>query len=108
MGIQTSRSSLERLSKRHHAAMLARQRDDSAEAASEILKNASASDEDFSRTTVHLLRFHLLRHAMTDKTSPDQMFMLSRVLDRLRAGDFTERRLRLAESKAEKPTSKSP
>ena len=108
LGIQTSRSSLERLHKRHRAAMIARQRDDSAEAAAEILKSATVSDEDFSRTTVHLLRFHLLRHAMTDKTSPDQMFMLSRVLDRLRAGDFTERRLRLAESRVEKPSSKSP
>lgn len=108
LGIQTSRSSLERLWKRHRAAIIARQRDDSAEAAAQILKNAAVSEEEFARTTVHLLRFHLLRHAMTEKTTADEMFMLSRVLDRLRAGDFTERRLRLAESKMQKSQSTSP
>ena len=108
LGLHTSRSSLERLAKRHRASLIARQRDDSAEAVSEILKNATASDEEFSRAAIHLMRFHLLRHAMVPRTSSDEMFMLSRVLDRLRAADFAERRLRLAESKIQKTDPKSP
>jgi hypothetical protein len=108
LGIRTSRSSLERLAKRHRASLIARQRDDSAAAVSEILKNATTSDEEFTKAAVHLMRFHLLRHAMVQKTSADEMFMLSRVLDRLRAADFAERRLRLAEAKLQKTDAKSP
>jgi hypothetical protein len=108
LGIQTSRSSLERLAKRHRASLIARQRDDSAAALSEILKNAAATDEEFARAAVHLMRFHLLRHAMAERTDDDKMLMLSRVLDRLRAADFAERRLRLAESKLQKTEPKSP
>jgi hypothetical protein len=101
LGIKTNRSALYRFLKKQDSVKLAAHRDALARDAAEILQKADATDADFSRATSHLIRLRLLEATMCEKTNPSAILALTRSLDRLRAADHAERRLRLAEKKAE-------
>ncbi|MGZ5545690.1 MAG: hypothetical protein ACXWIU_13545 [Limisphaerales bacterium] len=99
LGINTSRSSLERLASRHNTAQLVRDEEESTSYAIDLTKNVSASDDQISRTTVRFLRHRLLKKSMSNKSSSAEILTLAKSLDRLQAADFAERRLRLAEAR---------
>ena len=99
LGIKTNRTALYRFHKNHEAAKLAAHRDDAARQAAQLLKNADATDAEFSRATQHLIKLRLLEASMCDKTNPNAILALTKSLDRLRASDHAERRLVLAEKK---------
>ena len=102
LGIKTNRSALYRFHKKQDSAKLAARRDALARDAAEILQKADATDADFSRATSHLIKLRLLEATMSEKTNPSAILALTKSLDRLRAADHAECRLRLAEQKAER------
>jgi hypothetical protein len=108
LGIRTNRSALYRFHKRHKSAELTARRDDAARNVAEILKNAEATEADFSRATAHLIKLRLLEATMTERPNPNTILSLTSSLDRFRAADHAERRLRLAEEKAERQTQTPP
>jgi hypothetical protein len=108
LGIKTNRSALYWFHKKHEAAKLAAHRDEAGRHAAELLKNADATDADFSRATQHLIKLRLLETAMCEKTDANAILALSKSLDRLRAADHAERRLQLAEKKAEPQNKPAP
>jgi len=102
LGIATSRSSLQRFLERHNAAKITRHRQ---QVASEIAKliGASKSLGELSLTAAHLIELRLLETAISEKSDPQSLLALSRSLDRLRASEHSERRIRLAELRANAP-----
>lgn len=102
LGIKTNRSALYRFLKKQDAVKLAARRDALARDAAQILQNADATDAEFSRATSHLIKLRLLEATMSEKTNPTAILALTKSLDRLRAADHAERRLQLAEKKAER------
>lgn len=99
LGIATSRSSLGRFHKRHTTSRILRDRAEDASRAAKLLAEAK-STEDFTAAATELIKVRLLETATTPDGNPNHLLTLSRALERLRSFEFTERRLRLAESKA--------
>jgi hypothetical protein len=106
LGIETSRSSLDRFHRRHVTARILRARSEAGRTA-KLLTEAKAS-EDFSGAATELMKVRLLETAAAPDANPNHLLALSRALDRLRAFEFTERRLRLAEAKSQGRTGASP
>ena len=99
MGIATSRSSLYRFHQRHTKAKKIKTREhDAAETAKLIAEAKSAGD--LSHTASHLIAIRLLETAIIENSNPSDLLALSKAIDRLRAVEHSERRLRLAEQKA--------
>jgi hypothetical protein len=101
MGIATSRSSLYRFHQRHTKAKKIKSREhDAAETAKLIAEAKSAGD--LSLTATHLIAIRLLETAIIEDSNPSDLLALSKAIDRLRAVEHSERRLRLAEQKVTK------
>jgi len=107
LGIDTSRSSLDRFHRRHKNALLAREREQRASETARLVAEAKTM-EDIPDVARHLIELRLLESATTDNANPSHLLALTRALDRLNAARFAERRLRLAESKAAQPRANSP
>jgi hypothetical protein len=103
LGIATSRSSLYRFHHRHTKATKIKTREqDAAETAKLIAEAKSAGD--LSHTATHLIALRLLETAIVEDSNPSHLLALSKAIDRLRAVEHAERRLRLAEQKAASST----
>lgn len=99
MGIATSRSSLHRFLQRHKDITATRQRQQLAAETAKLV-SASIALGDLSSTTAHLIELRLLETAASERPDAQNLLALSRSLDRIRAIDQAERRLRLLEQKA--------
>jgi hypothetical protein len=106
MGIATSRSSLYRFLRRHKTATETRRRQQEAAATVKILSEAKSAGE-ISITASHLIAIRLLETAIVENSDPNHLLSLSKAFDRLRAAEYSERRLRLAEEKAKSKSSPS-
>lgn len=99
LGVATSRSSLYRFHQRHTRAKKIKIREhDAAETARLIAEAKSAGD--LSHTATHLIAIRLLETALIENSNPSDLLALSKAIDRLRAVEHSERRLRIAEAAA--------
>lgn len=98
LGIQTTRSSLYRFHKRHTTAKITRTREQDAAETAHLLRNAKSAGQ-ISHTAIHLIAIRLLETAVLGNSNPSDLLALSKAIDRLRAVEHSERRLRLAEQK---------
>lgn len=99
MGIATSRSSLHRFLQRHRNLTATRHRQQIAAETAKLV-SASISHGDLSSTAGHLIELRLLEAAASERADAQNLLALSRSLDRIRAIDQAERRLRLLEQKS--------